>query len=94
MIPRKRWKCYYQDDLVIRVMTNDKPSKIISQRKRLPKDTDPFVLAVAKEYLKSTFHAVKFIKEKKNLNLTAALSYLDELRQAPGIRFGHWKECD
>ena len=87
MIARKHWKRYYQDNLVIRVLTKD--GQMFSQGKRLPKDVSENIRMIQREYVKGgTVPAVKAVKEDTGLSLRECLETFNVLR---GIKKGEYR---
>ena len=83
MIAHEKWSRWYEDNLILRVIPKVEHCSnltMFSQRKRLPASTSDFDREVQKHYRRSTVHAVRFIKVEKNMRISEALKYLDNLR--------------
>ena len=98
MIAKEKWSRWYEDNLVLRVI----PKKEVkfgenlimySQRKRLPDSTSDFDREVQRRYLKSTVHAVSFIRVEKKLRIGESLDYLDKLRFSREKIEYCWRYC-
>lgn len=79
MVSREYWKSYYQDDLVLRVIT--KNNKMFSQGKRLPNKSSELLKEIQRVYVKDDIvSAVKLIREKEFLSLGNSLKVFNVLR--------------
>lgn len=70
-----------QDDLLVVRWRNPDTGEIFSQRKRLPNNTTRMVKEMQEHYLKSTVHAVKYLRNTWNYGLKEALSFLNHHRR-------------
>jgi len=79
MITVKRWKSYYEDNLILRITTHD--NKLFSQGKRLPKGASNQLRRVQKEYVKNgAASAVKLIRDEEGLSLKDSVKTFNVLR--------------
>jgi len=79
MIAVKNWKSYYEDNLVLRVLTHDK--KMFSQGKRLPKGASDQLKRIQKVYVKEgTVSAIRILREENSLSIHDSLKTFNVLR--------------
>jgi len=98
MITKEKWSRWYEDNLILRVIPKKEVKFgenliIYSQRKRLPASTSYFNKEVQREYLKSTIHAVRFIRTETNVRISEALAYLNNLRYTKDHKEYCWRYC-
>ena len=88
MISSSLWKSYYEDNLVLRVITKD--GKMFSQGKRLPNGASELLRKVQKVYVKgSTVSAVMLIKEEEFLSISDSLKAFNVLRGKDTFSYIH-----
>ena len=88
MISSSLWKSYYEDNLVLRVMTKD--NRMFSQGKRLPNGASELLKRVQKVYVKgSTVSAVKLIRDEEFLSVHDSIKALNVLRGKESCSWTH-----
>lgn len=88
MISTKHWKSYYQDNLVLRVITRD--NKMFAQGKRLPAAASDSFKAIQKTYVKKgAISAIRLIRDTEGSSLKDSLKAFDVLRGKTHFSWTH-----